>query len=320
MSDLECAREMVREQLLANTAPGVLGAGIDPTIGDGRLIVFFSDEAVAKPFLRELLGGELFPLVKLVSGQRLSARRLQSCSPPITLLRRLLSWFRRIRTAPVPCSSTIFPIEGDKGRLGCFVKLNAGAVVALTVGHIFLYRDPNDSDTNLVFACNEFGICDEDDPIGAALDFSSLNAVVNSVDGAIFLPALIPKESPMKRAIVQLTELAGVEGKIAQNLARITYPGVVLDSKGIIKYEIFDGTVLKEFLFDGQIFLKSSSGKFGIQSDSGVLIVLGETVGNVVEGSILGVYSWTTFDNLYHFAVPMHECFREFKISSVYNA
>jgi hypothetical protein len=243
MSDLEDARECIRKQLLAGQAPGVLGAGIDPTLeSESKLVVFASDVGVAEEFLATLLKDK-FKLVSLRSGPLAPAGGLRRPTA-VRVFGIFSGLYRKLVSLVLGDAPAILPLDGHKGRLGCFVKLNNGIIMALTVGHVFRHRDLKNPQTNQVVYCPDIGGNCDSDSMGRASAFSSLKSArgeSNAVDGALIDPIDIPSESTVKRAVIKEADLGSIEGKVAVNLAPGTDPGTILDTQGFIKYEVNDG-------------------------------------------------------------------------------
>jgi hypothetical protein len=326
MLDLEDARNIVRKHIINGTAVGVLGAGIDPTIG--KLIVFWSEEKEASDFLHDELKGS-YKLIQLQRG----LVPAQPAEISKSLLGRLTVFMKRVSVEifklPLPLSSKIHPHDGRRGRLGCFVETKKGSVAALTVNHLFRWRNPGDLETNPIYLCNEYNQCDSDpdSAIGRSVEFSTLdfgNGTSNAADCALFTltsPSSIPNAPTVRRSVVEKGQLSQVEGRGVVSLAPKTGLGIVLDTNAVIKYEFFAGVDKRFFLFDHQIFLKNGGGNYplGIHGDSGALIILDQTVGTLGRGSVLGLYSWTSAVNDYHFATPMFACMNELGIMGIYN-
>jgi len=320
-ASLKAAKDQVHGDLIAGRNIGVVGVGIDPGGGggSGSLELFYSDRILADAIvfnINENFGvrvnpraGEIpvLPLGWLVLANRgvrdffgnlmhpqLSGR-LDPASP-VTLLPRM----------------KICQQGQEAGRLGCFVKLADGSVHALTARHLFT------DDSAEIHSFDGFRAKDK---IGNSLKLSSLNSV-NSSECARFKPipgAVFLGDNKISGGFIpDKTDMSVIEGKKVRCLSSGAV-GVVLEIEGTIMYPLPASPSARK-LFDLQVFVKNAgAAAFGGPGDSGSLVVLEEKAGSFNVGDAIGLYTWASGMQKYHFVTPFYDCVSQLGIVSIPN-
>ncbi|HEY3567259.1 MAG TPA: hypothetical protein VGP73_04935 [Thermoanaerobaculia bacterium] len=305
---LQEQKNKVREKIVAQDAPGVIGVAIDPN--KLKLIVFAIRSQPARDFLSRLLGPGALDDIDVISGRVLAEGN------SLSLEERIKSRALIKVTAQDPIElfpgSQVQPSDGSLGCVGCFVLLKSGEPVALTVRHVFHDKVGR----QLVNFCDDLGCV----PCGTSAVLGDLvSGPVNYSECALFdfLANVLPKSNgSLSGGFVGGADVKKVEKESVVSLASLK-TATVLDSDAMITYPVFLGRrdangdlVEDEVLFDRQILLEGSF--FGQPGDSGAAVVMekGASDGTFKKGDILGLHSASMVSSDYHFATPLFACLK----------
>lgn len=311
MSTLEQDKADLKDLIKADQAEGINGVGIDPF--ENKLVVFSTHDEKANITLQNLFG-DAFPNRYILTLGRPATR---SPSTHLALLARFKGIFIALKSLfPLKPASEIRPLGGEDGRVGCFVKDQAGDMFSLTAEHLFATRNEH-----LVQAKTGQPYSFKD--IGKSGDFGDIQArpIVNTADCAYF--SLDPQAAEPKKdnrisgKYVNLSSIINIEGKKAASLVPGRKKGTILDVSALIVYEVPLGGKNKEAIFDNQVLIKGS--QFAQGGDSGSLAIMEETVSqDIRKGDAVGLISFVNATEDLHMVAPLFECFRILKLASIY--
>jgi hypothetical protein len=308
--ELENAKNILKSRIIADTAEGINGVGIDPD--EDKLVVFFTNRVKAEEILREQFGDEFFSSIKMETGEQAFA--------PESTGSQFLAFFNNILLAiqgkiPLRPASQIRPLDGKRGRAGCFVKHQDGAVAVLTAEHLFFKR------TEHLVRAKALGSFHD---AGKSWLFGNIQPrpAVNTADCALFLPDEAKVELKKDPRITGRTITAGKINKVRRKKVTTLVPGQegkVLDVTALIVYEVFLNGQFRKAIFDNQILVDGQG--FGLPGHSGALVVMAQPVPeeDIRINDALGLYTFVNANRDKHIVTPLFECMRILRIVSPIN-
>lgn len=309
---IETTKTALKAKILAGTAGGIIGVGVDSL--EEKLIAFYVDHEEAVNTLQSVDAG-FMEFVVLARGTPPPESNEVSGGGG-SFFSRLSAFFASFKKKfPLRPTLVIMPKDGKKGYIGCFVEHQDSSKAVLTVVHVFHLRRKH---AVLVRTSKP----DHFKPLGESWCFANIKTAQgqsNLADCALFLPDMtkvtLERDEGISGNYVNVQRLPGTVKRKVTNPV-IPRDGTVLDTTAMISYDlVIDGALAEGVVFDDQILVKRQN--FGQQGHSGALIVMDKKESD--RGDALGLYSYTTAESLYHFVTPFYACVNELGIASIYN-
>jgi hypothetical protein len=210
----------------------------------------------------------------------------------------------------------IVPLDGDKGRPGCFVRLSDGSTPVLTANHLFVWRVIADPKPVYVFDSfmrkQRIGLSSVFGRLGYSIDTASM------ADCALFIADTEPpfRDSELSGGFVKDADIGDALQKRVHTLMPSSDAGygVIVAANHTITVEISQGMpdgsiVTLGCVFDRQIaIINESNLAFGIDGHSGSLAIMKEDGAKVRVGDALGIYMGGDAGNTYHLVSSFEAC------------
>lgn len=310
---IETTKATLKAKILAGTASGIIGVGIDSI--EEKLIAFYIDHEEAVKTLQSV-DASFADFVVLKRGTPPPETDDSSSGGGGGFFSLLRAFLANLRAKfPLRPTAVIKPQDGEKGHAGCFVEHQDTSKAVLTVVHAFHLRSEHNVWVR-VSPPNNFK------ELGKSWLFADIKTGAgqsNPADCALFLPDMtkvtLEHDAGISGVYVNQQGLSGTVKRKVTNPVN-TRDAKVVDTTAMISYDmIIDGVLEKGVVFDGQILVKGQN--FGKPGHSGALVVMDKKEPDKGDG--LGLYSYTTAESLYHFVTPFHACATELSIASIYN-